>query len=346
MTVYVCEDCVDGIFTGVYNAWASRLGHANVALRVSGPANLELFAEYRNVETDAQKAQKVADTIRRRMGENSYELIYRAALANAPEKADCIYRVLAVGLSSHTDSRTARHLIERLQDVNACRVFELSRKVQNEAHRYEGFVRFREMEGGILFSEIEAENQVLPLIGEHFSDRFPNEHFLIFDHHSGDCLIHAARQRWFIWREAGKELSGQIEDWSGSPMRKETFSEKMAERENREDAAVEDGQMEVPVDGMVKRKNQETAGRKDRKEKASPDGILKREKLPAGEIKYPAYDTADPSVMDEEEIQRLWRGFCGSISIWERENPHLQRQFWPLKFRKWMTEGLGQESRS
>ena len=50
--------------------------------------------------------------------------------------------------------------------------------------------------------------------------------------------------------------------------------------------------------------------------------------------------------MDEEEIQRLWRGFCGNISIRERENPHLQRQFWPLKFRKWMTEGIGQESRS
>ncbi len=319
MVIYVCEDCVDGIFTGVYNAWASRLGHANVALRVEGPTDLELFAEYRSVETDAQKAQKVADTIRRRMGETSYEMIYRAALANAPEKADCIYRVLAVGLSRHTDSRIARHLIEGLQDTNACRIFELSRKVQNEAHRYEGFVRFREIEGGVLFSEIEAENQILPLIGEHFSDRFPNEHFLIFDHCSGDCLVHAARQQWFIWRGAGKELPEYLEDRSG-------FSGRGAGRESCGKDPEKARRVEESADGI--RKNEE---------QLSSERIEK--------IKYPAYSAAGLPPVSEEEIQRLWRGFCGSISIRERENLNLQRQFWPLKFRKWMTEGSGQESR-
>ena len=279
MVIYVCEDCVDGIFTGVYDAWASRLGHANVVLRVEGPADLELFAEYRNVETDAEKARKVADAVRRRMGKESYELIYRAALANAPEKADCIYRVLAAGLSRRTDPWTARHLLERLQDASACRVFELARKVWHEVHRYEGFVRFEELEGGILFSEICAENQVLPLLGEHFSDRFPNENFMIFDHHSGDCLVHAAQRRWFIWKGAGKE-----------------FAAASADQEAGEHLAVS--------------------------------------KAP------------DPGSVDEKEIQRLWRGFCGSISIHERENPRLQKQFWPLKFRKWMTEGAGQEEKS
>lgn len=342
MTVYVCEDCVDGIFTGVYNAWASRLGHANVALRIAGPANLELFTEYRDVETDAQKAQKVADTIRRRMGENSYRMIYQAALADAPEKADCIYRVLAVGLSCHTDPRTARHLIERLQDANACRIFELSRKVQNEAHRYEGFVRFKELEGGILFSEIEAENQVLPLIGEHFSDRFPNECFLIFDHHSGDCLVHAARQRWFIWRGAGKELPGQLESWSG-------FSGKRAGRENCGKDPAKYRQVEGSADRMMKKRNPENDDGKNEREKESADGIQKNERQLSAEriekVKYPVYGAAGLPTVSEEEIQRLWRGFCSSISICERENLHLQKQFWPLKFRKWMTEGSGQESR-
>lgn len=316
MTIYVCEDCVDGIFTGVYNAWASRLGHANVVLRIAGPANLELFADYKTVETDAQKAQKVADTIRRRMGENSYEMIYRAALANAPEKADCIYRVLAVGLSRHTDSRTAHHLIEKLQDVNACRVFELSRKVQNEAHRYEGFVRFREMRGGFLFSEIEAENQVLPLVGEHFSNRFPNEHFLILDHHSGDCLVHAARQQWFIWRGAGRELSVRPGD-------RGILSGEMPERENQKAE-------EIRSLGGTERESVSVGNGGFAPEVPDRNGIGKM----AGE-NYPENC--------EEEIQRLWRIFCSSISIRERENLHLQSQFWPLKFRKWMTEGVGQE---
>ncbi|MDO4298534.1 MAG: TIGR03915 family putative DNA repair protein [Lachnospiraceae bacterium] len=256
MVIFLCEDSVDGIFTGVYEAWASRLGHSNVALRTAGLSNLELFAEYRTVITDAGKAARVANTIRQKMGEESYEKIYQASLANADDKSDCIYRVLTVGVSVHTDPWLAHHLMEKLQDPNVCRVSELSWKVFHEAHRYTGFVRFRELDEGVLFSEIEAEHQVLPLIGEHFSDRFPQENFMIYDHHSGDCLLHGSGKPWFIWKNA-----------------------------------------EI-------------------------DNILKRD-----------------CSANEQEIQALWRTFCESIAIRERRNPHLQMQFWPLRFRKWMTEG-------
>lgn len=39
-----------------------------------------------------------------------------------------------------------------------------------------------------------------------------------------------------------------------------------------------------------------------------------------------------------EEYETLWRTFCETIAITERENPGLQRQFLPLKFRSNMTE--------
>lgn len=40
----------------------------------------------------------------------------------------------------------------------------------------------------------------------------------------------------------------------------------------------------------------------------------------------------------EEEIQRLWRGFCHAVSIEERKNPKCQRTNLPLWYRKNMTE--------
>ena len=258
MVLFVCEDCIDGIFSGIYDAWASRLGHGNVGLRISGMENLELFAEYRTAITDAEKARKVADTIRCRMGETCYEYVYQAALADDGGKADDIYRVLVMGLSKYTDPYTAHHLMDKLQDPYVERVFRLSQRVGREAARYIEFVRFRELENGVLFSEIEAEGQILPLIGDHFSDRFPNEHFMICDHHRGDCLIHMSGRPWFIWKSAAEELTADL---------------KLSHT--------------------------------------------------------------------EQEIQQLWRTFCRSISIRERENGRLQMQFWPLKYRKWMTEGTG-----
>ena len=86
MTVFECEDSSDGIFTGIYDAWASRLGHANVRLQLQGMHTLELFTQYRQVVPDAGKAEKVARTIRRKMGEESYQIIFRAAMAKSGEK--------------------------------------------------------------------------------------------------------------------------------------------------------------------------------------------------------------------------------------------------------------------
>ncbi len=194
MTVFECEDSSDGIFTGIYDAWDSRLGHANVRLQLQGMHTLELFTQYRQVVPDAGKAEKVARTIRRKMGEESYQIIFRAAMAKSGEKADCIYRTLVQGLSSHISEKEAAAILEHLTDPAICKVFELSRRVWHEAHHYMGFVRFSELKNGVLFSEIEAENQVLPLLADHFADRLPNEDFLIYDRAHDRCLLHR-RQR-------------------------------------------------------------------------------------------------------------------------------------------------------
>ena len=46
MYVFICEDHLEGILTGVYDACASRLGHRNIRLMTGEPDNFELFSEY------------------------------------------------------------------------------------------------------------------------------------------------------------------------------------------------------------------------------------------------------------------------------------------------------------
>ena len=81
MVVFVCEDSPEGIFTGVYDAWSSRLGHENVRLEVQGEYNYSLFSEYREVAVDQLKAQKVVRSVRRSLSELAYSWIYRTALS-------------------------------------------------------------------------------------------------------------------------------------------------------------------------------------------------------------------------------------------------------------------------
>lgn len=203
MTIFQCEDSPDGILTGVYDAWASRLGHSRLRLEVGENANYELFAQYRSVEADGEKAGKVARTIRRKLGEEAWHHLYHAALANDGGKADAIYRTVVLGIYLAGQGEV-RPLMENLKEPCIFQVFSLSRTVGHEAHRYLGFIRFRELKGGLLFAEISPGSQVLPLIGDHFADRYPRENFVIYDNRHGTYLMHPSGRPWVLF--SGEKL--------------------------------------------------------------------------------------------------------------------------------------------
>ena len=70
-------------------------------------------------------------------------------------------------------------------------VIKISKYVRNEAHKYKGFIRFKELENKVLFAEIEPVNNILPLISKHFKKRLCNEYFIIKDNTYGLICIYA-----------------------------------------------------------------------------------------------------------------------------------------------------------
>ena len=88
MTVFLCEDSVCGILTGVYDAWDSRLGHANVKLALKKGYQPELFTDCQEVGPDAEKADKVLRTLNRKMYLEDFEALYQALLSADDQKAD------------------------------------------------------------------------------------------------------------------------------------------------------------------------------------------------------------------------------------------------------------------
>lgn len=201
MYVFLCEDSIDGIFTGVYDAWASKYGHRNVTLTTHVPDNYTLFDEYITVTTDIEKSRKVCNTLRERLGEEVYSQICEAAWAqedSCPKKqlpkADAIYRTIVLGLSLPEGFRVMEYLGEPY--VN--RVFQLSRAAGNEAHHLLGFLRFQELENGVLFARIHPKHNVLPFLADHFSDRLPEENFMIYDETHKKAALHRKGSYFFL----------------------------------------------------------------------------------------------------------------------------------------------------
>ena len=85
MYVFICEDSLEGIFTGVYDACASRLGHRNIRLATGEPENYELFSEYIHVTPSADKTGKViyvgkAKLLKDRQGDPHHHVPFRHAV--------------------------------------------------------------------------------------------------------------------------------------------------------------------------------------------------------------------------------------------------------------------------
>jgi probable DNA metabolism protein len=60
-------------------------------------------------------------------------------------------------------------------------VNRIARHVSHEAHKFKGFVRFREVEAGFMYAQIEPEADILPFIAPHFVGRVGDRPWMIHD---------------------------------------------------------------------------------------------------------------------------------------------------------------------
>ncbi len=98
-------------------------------------------------------------------------------------------------------------IFQRPHLVEAVKLQKAKKALFRERHRWLGFLRFYSPRDGVLFAYFEPENNVLPLIGNHFLRRFPRERIVIVDTLRGILFIGQ--------RERLKLLF--LEDWEIDP---------------------------------------------------------------------------------------------------------------------------------
>lgn len=191
MTVFVCGEEPDDIWCGIYDAWMSRLGHANVRLEPSG-CDAELFCEYRDVVRSAEKAAKVTDSIRSKLSEDIYESVYKAALSQDKYRSDKIYRFLIYAFA------VGPKVVHMLQLPAVYELFSMNRHLRGELDHMLGFTRFSQMREGVLLAKIGPKNDLTVLLAAHFADRMPQENWIIYDDNRKKAAVHQAGGGWVM----------------------------------------------------------------------------------------------------------------------------------------------------
>lgn len=239
--IYVCEDSLTGIFSGIYEVWKRKMTAEEAGLEVGDSFERRLFCEYIFCKAEERKALVVIRMIQKNLGADVYEKISYALLSADRRKAEMVFRAM---LEAKKLSRKDR-LMEHLGNEAVRAVFGMYRQVANEAHHYKGFVRFRELKNKTLFAKIEPKHAVLPCIAEHFADRFPQENWVIYDKTHEVFLIHEKGKRYYFLQQymCMKGDSGSAQKIAGGFSEEEMDYETLwkgfvqsisvAERENR-----------------------------------------------------------------------------------------------------------------
>lgn len=186
MKIYTCQDRLTDIMTCIYDAWseALKVGHNQIGLKKEPIFQQTMFDEYIHVDGDPSKAEKVIRSIRRSISETAYMNIYHASLSADENALQAIYDFLRVGFAIGST------VVEQYTNPHVMNLLELRRQVSNEAHHFREFASFQSLENQVYASHLEPRNDVIMLVGNHFANRMPSEHWMIIDDNRKTACVH------------------------------------------------------------------------------------------------------------------------------------------------------------
>ena len=186
MTVFTCGESFESMMTCIYDAWSAGLGHGNVRLEREPVMQQELFCDYRHVDADEGKADKVSRSIRNKISWEAWRQVFMAAHSDQPDRLDAVYRFLILGF------HVGRKVTSMLTEACVMRILELGRRTGNEMHFFREFTRFTSLNDRVFAAHIEPKCNIIAMTAEHFADRMPSEHWIMIDDGRQLAVIHPA----------------------------------------------------------------------------------------------------------------------------------------------------------
>lgn len=195
----------DGSYTGylccVFEAFERKEFHA-VPITESLMEST-LFPEYRTIDTDPLKYNRVLSAMEKVVERKNLNLFYHNFLSDSPvEWLNAFQLIIELFKKKKLDLRN-------FGDPSILRLHQTLKKVSRERHRMKAFIRFVKSADGLYTAVVEPDFNVLPLIVEFFKNRYADQDWLIYDLRRNYGFHYSANEI--------TEVSGNINDTIPNP---------------------------------------------------------------------------------------------------------------------------------
>ena len=173
MKIFVYDKSFDGLLTAVFDAYFRKTFPDD--LLSEGDA-LPLFCdELHTVVTDEEKAGRVWRGLQKKVSSSALGCLTQSWLSELPEVVMLIFRYIRKAIDA------PRSIETNFGDPDVLQLAQIWKKVDGERVHLMQFVRFQKAADGTFFAAVKPEKNALPLVTEHFKDRFADQRWLIYD---------------------------------------------------------------------------------------------------------------------------------------------------------------------
>lgn len=173
MVAFVYDKTFEGLLTAVFDAYDRKLFPDLLAAEKEP---LPLFCDPPlQIYTDSMKAKRVWKGLQKKLSKDALALLTGVWLSELPQSDMLLFRYIRKNI----DAPGSVEL--NFGDPDVLLATQIAKKVSRERHRVVQFLRFQKMKDDLYFARIEPIYNVLPLIVNHFKDRYADQSWVIYD---------------------------------------------------------------------------------------------------------------------------------------------------------------------
>ena len=173
MIIFFYDKTFEGLLTAVFDAY-SRKTFPGQLLKTGEIAPM-FIDEYHTVTTQEDRARRVWKAIEQKQPKQACNMLMHVWLSELEGSDMLLFRYICKLFDTH------KSIAWNFGDDDVLEVQKIARKVSHEAQYIRQFVRFQKAADDIFFAPIRPIYNALPLAIDHFTDRFADQQWVIYD---------------------------------------------------------------------------------------------------------------------------------------------------------------------
>jgi len=171
---YLTDGSFESLLCTLYHIFKNRVTPERIITPLC-PECLDLFNDHFTAPVSEVIFHEIYSHIEQSISCDSLNKIYYVYLSELPHSSMLIYDYIRMGW-------TLKNRLQHFQtDDTVQEIHRIYFRVSKEAHRMNGYVRFKETADKYYYASIRTDHNVLPIIGKHFSKRMKGEKWIIHD---------------------------------------------------------------------------------------------------------------------------------------------------------------------